>query len=367
MTGFTDPLLMAGGCIYRKNDPLKKVSISYLKDKIRNPKNEIATRIMLLRNIRSIDPGRYREEKKKLPYFVTSVFNPPVRRSEYFGWTRCFVIDLDHLYDADTSPSKVKERLIDDPNLVMAFVSPGGDGLKLMFFIDEKVSDPMQFMLFYRSFSMAFGVKYNLEDVVDTVTSDVTRACFISFDPDLFINPDAQPVTFRKWFDESEGTLPLKVKQVLKNKSGEAPRDDEDDGGAKAEMLTDELYAEIRKRLNPNARAPREKQIFVPEEIEKITAGLSQRFEDFGISVRDIRNIHYGRKFVFARGNHFAEINVFYGKHGFKVVRSLKSGSHEGLLEAGFAVVSDFLYGDWAGENSYGTDASHRSGSKSVY
>ncbi len=338
------PVLMAGKCITGKNDPLHKVTVDYLYYAIRKPRSDIAGMIGNLRSVQSIDPGRYRELKKQLPYVVSAVFHPNYRRTEHFAFSNCFILDMDHLHRKETSPQTVKELIRQDPRVMMAFVSPGGDGLKILFGIDQRVTDPVKFMIFYKNFAADFSGKYHLDQVVDRQTSDVTRACFISFDEEVLYNPGAVPVVFDEWFDEKDGLLPLKTRKMLKeNKPDrkEAPAAAEEE----KKDLPKALYDEIRKTLNPNARVSRPKQIYVPEEMEKITDRLTERLQEHGITVREIINIHYGKKFIFTYDRFFAEVNVFYGKKGFTVVRSMKKGSNPDLLEAGFAIVSDFFYG----------------------
>lgn len=338
------PVLMAGRNLIQKNDRLTRISVDYLKKSIAAPKSEIASMITLLRNISTIDQQRYRELKKKLPYFVCAVFNPPFRRTENFAYSSCFILDFDHLHQKETTPQKVKERIKDDPHVLMMFISPGGDGLKMMFQIDRKITDPVQFMLLYKNFADTFSNKYGLTQVIDRHTADATRACFISYDPEVFFNASARPVIFDHWVDESDGYLPLAAKKLLKKGKPEQ----KDEAGVqeqKHENLTNELYAEIRKKLNPNARVAKPKQIYVPEEIEQITQRVIERFESFGLTVKQVQNIHYGRKFIFMHETHFAEVNVFYGKHGYTVVRSMKKGSNQELLETGFAILSEMFYG----------------------
>ena len=65
-----------------------------------------------------------------------------------------------------------------------------------------------------------------------------------------------------------------------------------------------------------------------------------------GLNVEEVRDIHYGKKFVFRREHDFAEINVFYGKSGFTVVISPKRGHHPALSEAAKAIIEKILFDD---------------------
>ena len=48
--------------------------------------------------------------------------------------------------------------------------------------------------MFYKLFVHKFSVKYGLEQVVDTRTCDVTRACFLSADSEAYFNPEPELV-----------------------------------------------------------------------------------------------------------------------------------------------------------------------------
>ena len=332
-----------GKSITRKDDPLTRTKTEHLYRSIRNPGPELSSLINNLRRVQTIDMQRYRELKKRLPYIVCAAFYPSFRRTENFAFSNCFVLDLDHLHGKETTPGKVKELLSTDPSVLMAFTSPGGDGVKVIMKIDNRITEPMKFTLFYRSFAENFSRQYNMEQVIDKRTSDVTRACFLSHDPEIFYNPEAEPVNFNKWFNASDGMLPLTAKKImLKDGVRNQPANDK---GEEKEELPKELYDRIRKRLNPNARVSRPKQIYVPEEIEKITGDVIEKFREMGIEMKDVRNIHYGRKFIFTYGHKFAEINIFYGKRGYTVVRSMKNGSDPELLEIGYAIACDLFYG----------------------
>lgn len=67
--------------------------------------------------------------------------------------------------------------------------------------------------------------------------------------------------------------------------------------------------------------------VYVPEQLNEIVEDLKKYVEDSGIVVSEIINISYGKKIRMKMGVKQAEINVFYGKKGFSVVESPRSGT----------------------------------------
>jgi hypothetical protein len=93
--------------------------------------------------------------------------------------------DLDHLNDLQA----VKQRLCVDPALAYAFVSPGGDGLKVGVHV-EPVEEDASYKHAWQILTDYFHTRYGV--TWDPSGKDVCRLCFVSWDPTLYINPDAQ-------------------------------------------------------------------------------------------------------------------------------------------------------------------------------
>ena len=74
----------------------------------------------------------------------------------------------------------------------------------------------------------------------------------------------------------------------------------------------------------------------MPEELNQLENAIRAEIEKIGLVIKEIRDIHYGKKVAAAHGIEFGEVNIFFGKRGFSVVRSPKSGSDSklcGILE----------------------------------
>lgn len=333
-------MLQAGKQITQPNDPLVKIQPEYLYHAIKQPKADVEAAIRQLRLVRTIDENRYRQLKKQLPYVTCGIFNPPFRRTENFGWINHFILDIDHLGQKELNPATLKAALTTDPRVKMAFVSPGEDGLKILFALKEKCYDPARFSLFYKVFAKSFSEIYQLQQVIDQRTSDVARACFISHDPDLFFNPLAETIDMTAFIDFSNPLATFELQSEIKKEEKEniPVTLDEPLRGP-----DDQTLAAIKARLNPSYRNRREKIIFVPDEIENTVADIIGQLQANDIATREVVNIHYGKKFKLALGRHEAEINVFYGKRGYSVVKSPRQGTHAELNDVCAQIISELL------------------------
>ena len=308
--------LVAGKSITQKGDKLFTITPEQLFNGITKPKPVIADKIKQLRTIQSISPQQYRKLKVHLPYVVAANFNPPHRLTANFSYTQHFILDIDHLSQKEREIAVLKNELAQDPRVKLIFISPSGNGLKVLFELAEKCYDSGKYSLFYKVFAEKFASQYMLEQVVDKSTSDVTRACFISHDTEAYFNPDCIPIIISDFanFDElfeirKQEKKYKKLEKSVKEKTTEL-----------INPLDDDKIVEIKKKLNPNIRTKREKQIFVPSELEDTIVLVKKSVQEHDIVISSIVNIHYGKKFSFELNKLKAEINLFYGKKGFTVI-----------------------------------------------
>ena len=334
-------MLQFGKSITTSGDSLQPLTVERLYHALVNPKQEFRDKIEQLRMVRSLDEKQYRELKKQLPYFVCGLFHPPVRRRENFASIEYFMLDLDHLAEAKLERQMLQERMKEAPEVVLCFTSPSADGLKLMFRLSEPCRDSALFSAFYKLFARRFAEKWGLLEAMDMQTSDVTRACFLSVDPDAFYQPEAQPVEIQGFIPEldfgkaekdiREAEKVIKAQRAEDKKAMEGPADD--------------ILQRIKQKLNPSARPPKEKQYFVPEQVDQAMGLVSEKLVEFEMQIIETRPISYGRQLKVKAGPHWAEINIFYGKRGFRVVHTTKTGSHAALAELVSGLVSDILEG----------------------
>ncbi len=96
------------------------------------------------------------------------------------------VVDFDHL---GATMENSKAALTEDPHVLAVFVSPSGDGLKAIVRVAANDTDTHRRCFF--AAEQYFRDKYHLE--ADPHCKDVSRACFVSYDPALVIRGTATP------------------------------------------------------------------------------------------------------------------------------------------------------------------------------
>ena len=334
-------MIMAGTNIQSAADPLVKMQEDYLMRSLVHPKSEIAAKIRQLRSAYQINPKAYATLKRSLPYVVCGIFNPPYRRTENFAYTEFFIIDIDHLAAKGFSLSEVREKVIKDERVYMCFASPSEDGLKVMFRLKERCYDAGLYSLFYKEFLRRFSDLHELQQVADRSTSDVTRACFVSIDPEVFCNPLCEYVDINDFLATDDPATLFETKReqdkeeakVQKEQEAERPRDPDK-----------EVMAQIRQKLNPKARPQSERpEAYVPQQLVEVIDDLKKYIEQTGLVVSEIISIQYGKKIRVKMGMKEAEANVFYGKRGFSVVKSPRCGTHPELNDLVAELIINFL------------------------
>ena len=320
---------------------LQKVPVKYLYDSLRHPRPDIVSSIRQLRIVRELDNKQYSLLKRKLPYLVCGMFNPPYRRTENFAYTEYFIIDIDHLSEKGLSLADTRKRIEKDTRTVLSFVSPGEDGLKVLFKFKERCYDSGLYSLFYKSFLSIFSEQYALQQVVDVRTSDVTRACFISIDPEAYYNPQADVIDLNAFIaDNPYALLEQKRMQDLQEKKLVATSKNESNPSDPDATAMER----IKQLLNPKPHKEKP-PVYVPKELNDIITDLKSYIEQAGVVVSEIINIQYGKKLRFEMGLKKAEVNLFFGKRGFSVVQSPRSGTNAELNKLMADLVTTFIDG----------------------
>lgn len=125
--------------------------------------------------------------KKKL-FVVTwaGTFNHR-RETGLETYSGLLILDYDELPD----PKGSKEALMDDDRVLAAWISPSGTGIKILVAADS--DDPAVHSRVWYNACDYFRGAHDLK--VDPGGQDLSRACFLSDDPDLYLRrPDATPV-----------------------------------------------------------------------------------------------------------------------------------------------------------------------------
>lgn len=162
-----------------KEIKLHETTFKYLYDSIQSGK--YADEIQTIRNLR--EKEQRNELKKQLPYFTFSQFKDNIRHNDKFEETNTLVYDLDSI--EESLLDDLKQELRNDSMLFCYFLSPSGNGLKLIFKTDVKIYDIETYKLTYENYKEILESKY---EIVLDKTNDPARACFISYDPDIYFN-----------------------------------------------------------------------------------------------------------------------------------------------------------------------------------
>ena len=334
-------MIQAGKNVTVREDALQKIKPEYLYHKLINPDADISSRIRQLRIVRQLNPTQYSQLKKTLPYIVCGIFNPPYRRTENFAYTEYFMIDIDKISEKEMSLKALRTQLQTDSRVMLCFISPGEDGLKLMFRLKERCYDAGIYSLFYRLFVKQFTIQYHLQQVIDARTCDVARACFISMDADAYFNPDADAVDLKAYINEDNASDLFRLQKELdRDQAGkELSKPKEKEGGP-----DDESMMKIKAMLNPKLKSLAEKrEAFVPEELNVLMERLLPFLADAGLIVDEVVNIQFGKKLKLKLNFKEAEINLFYGKKGYSVVQTPRKGTNEELNVLCAELINQFL------------------------
>lgn len=146
----------------------------------------------------------YDKLKKSLQSFTYSSTYKAKRRKEYINSFQYIIgIDLDHVGDEERI-NEICTLLKEDKHTFAFFISPSGDGIKIFYrlkkeekvdkFLNDKNYDALA-QYYAQKFEQANNYvkeKYNV--VGDPQVKDITRLCFVSYDPNAYLNFEAKPL-----------------------------------------------------------------------------------------------------------------------------------------------------------------------------
>lgn len=324
-------MLMKGRNVTAVNDELQPIEIYQLYKQIVQPSTDLSNFISMLRQVKQIDPKAYAQQKRNLPYVVCGKFQPPKRRNENFISTTCFFVDIDHITNSDTTIDTLRLKLKDDPRVALLFVSPSQDGLKVLYTLSQPITDKGLYSLFYKSFIRELANQMELGSLIDPRVHDVSRACFLSHDPEAWHNPTPQPIDPYTYIpQESDLTIDDELKTIREEIKEEKKSDTNTQGTA---QLSDESWAQIKKLLK--VRDPkRKKDFYVPEPLQNIEEKINPKLQEVKVTLESSKSIQYGKKIVLVTPQALrAELNIYFGKKGFSVTIVEKNNTHREFAE----------------------------------
>lgn len=163
------------------------------------------------------DPEEYRKFKTTLPA-VTFCGTFPYRARNKAASTTGFIIpDFDHLGD---NLGFIMDQLRRDRFVWFAFKSPSGDGIKCGI-RSEGIQNDDDIKRLFGAVSWYFEDVYGIK--IDSACKDLSRLSFLSYDPDLFINPTPAFFDIAAWTPPAEKPqypLPVERNNGWKEKFG---------------------------------------------------------------------------------------------------------------------------------------------------
>ena len=145
--------------------------------------------------------------KKQLPGVMWSGTFSQRANDKLIKYSGLLCADLDSLGE---KLAEVRANLMASPYVVAIFLSPSGDGLKVIFRVPADAEKHLaSFRVVERHIRELTGIQ------IDEACKDVARLCFVSYDPDIYYNPNATEIELL--------SEPEKPKRVQPN--GELPSD----------------------------------------------------------------------------------------------------------------------------------------------
>ncbi|MDE7443232.1 MAG: hypothetical protein K2M65_03625 [Muribaculaceae bacterium] len=136
----------------------------------------------------------YRSKKKKLPAVLFSgiIFDSGFK-FDIYGYTSMLVVDIDKLESIDAT----KESLKNDQHIIATWLSPSGNGLKALFYLEyDKPFSKANTWLYheYCAFPQIENYLRRTHNIsIDNTGADITRLCFVSYDPEIHLKRDFEP------------------------------------------------------------------------------------------------------------------------------------------------------------------------------
>jgi len=177
--------------------PTLDIDLSVAISKIRD--GEFDNQIIQLRNEKNKEVRQ--SLKRYLSYFTFSGAFKKRHASSLIKHSGLIAIDLDDLED----PEDVKTLLKADPYIVIMFISPSGTGLKLVIQIDGD-----HHLGSFLALEKYFESQYSL--TIDPSGKDVSRATYISHDPDIYVNEKATKWTL---YEPAESTIDYQTGEII--------------------------------------------------------------------------------------------------------------------------------------------------------
>ena len=167
-------------------DYKKSCWISTIISRMKDPNSKIAQKISVVRPIK--DDELRKKAKRFLPVIMWQGIFHHRGNNGCTSLNGLMCIDIDHKTDEELK--MIKQTVMGWGCTYCCFMSPSGDGLKVVIKTDN--ISLIHYSNLYRQLEQMFIDYFGIEP--DNDCEDVGRACYCSFDPDLYYNPNAIPL-----------------------------------------------------------------------------------------------------------------------------------------------------------------------------
>jgi hypothetical protein len=158
-------------------------------------------------------------KKKQLLGFTPSATFKTLRKAHLAGvYSKFVVLDIDKLTVSELE--RVSKIAIIAPYTYCCFISPSGNGLKILIKVD---SDLEHHLMAYNQ--VAEYYEQALEIDLDRSGKDVSRLCFYSYDPQLFLNSESLIFNVNKEYVLNVEPI-IETKEIIKASIKEVVSDD---------------------------------------------------------------------------------------------------------------------------------------------
>lgn len=148
-----------------------------------------ADKVQKARDLYSSDKDAYDQEKRNLPCAIFSGVFSKRSADGILEYSKTIVLDIDKLSQEEIND--YKESFKGDGFIYSYFTSPSGFGLKVLVKLKCDQKDHLAAFL-----ALEKHFKQNYAIVIDKSGKDISRLCYVSYDPELYINDEAQPFVF---------------------------------------------------------------------------------------------------------------------------------------------------------------------------
>ena len=188
------------------------VNIDKILDRIKNGKSKD-----LVKNIRKEKDKTHRNElKKKLPAICFSGKFTNRKDSSLNEHSGFICLDFDG-YEKQKTMISEKQKLTKDKYTYSVFVSPSGNGLKVIVKIPQDVENHINYFIALE--------KYYESKYFDKTCKNVSRVCYESYDPLLFLNKNSSvwdevaEIEYKEFTSSDSPTIPItdenKIVEIL--------------------------------------------------------------------------------------------------------------------------------------------------------